>query len=103
MKNPMTPIGNRTRDRPACGAGPQQTAPLETSRKYEHQEAYANSKTHFDPYKFVFPRVKSKLPRRLFQDTPEIQGQSSTILYAIPKQNQFQWCFRQWKKPGLTF
>jgi hypothetical protein len=48
---------------------------------------------------FLFPRIKSKLKRRRFQDVTEIQEQSLTVLHAIPK-SQFQRCFQQWQKLG---
>jgi hypothetical protein len=41
---------------------------------------------------FLFPKMKSKLKRRSFQDVTEIQEQSLTVLHAIPK-SQFQRCF----------
>jgi hypothetical protein len=34
---------------------------------------------------FLFPRMKSKLKERRFQDVTEIQEQSLTVLHAIPK------------------
>jgi hypothetical protein len=46
---------------------------------------------------FLFPRMKSKLKGRRFQDVTEIQEQSLTVLNAIPK-SQFQRCFQQWQK-----
>jgi hypothetical protein len=45
---------------------------------------------------FLFPRMKSKLKGRRFQDVTEIQEQSLTVLHAIPK-SQFQRCFQQWQ------
>jgi hypothetical protein len=46
---------------------------------------------------FLFPRVKSKLKGRRFQDVTEIQEQSLTVLQAIPK-SRFLRCFQQWRK-----
>jgi hypothetical protein len=46
---------------------------------------------------FLFPRMKSKLKGRRFQDVTDIQEQSLTDLHAIPK-SQFQRCFQQWQK-----
>jgi transposase len=46
---------------------------------------------------FLFPRMKSKLNGRRFQDVTEIQEQSLIVLHAIPK-SQFQRCFQQWQK-----
>jgi hypothetical protein len=46
---------------------------------------------------FFFPRMKSKIKGRRFQDITEIQKQSLTVLQAIPK-SQFQWCFQQCQK-----
>jgi hypothetical protein len=49
---------------------------------------------------FLFPRMKSKLQGRRFQDVTESQEKSLTFLDAIPK-SQFQWfqcCFQQWRK-----
>jgi hypothetical protein len=43
---------------------------------------------------FLFPRMKSKLKGRRFQNVTEIQEQSLTVLHAIPK-SQFQRCFQQ--------
>jgi hypothetical protein len=48
---------------------------------------------------FLFPRMKSKLKGRRFQDITEIQEQSLTVLHAIPK-SQFQRYFQQWQKLG---
>jgi hypothetical protein len=48
-------------------------------------------------YLFSFPRMKSKLKGRRFQDVTEIQEQSLTVLHAIPK-SQFQRCFQQCQK-----
>jgi hypothetical protein len=42
---------------------------------------------------FLFPRMKSKLKVRRFQDVTEIQEQSLTILHAILR-DQFQRCFQ---------
>jgi hypothetical protein len=47
---------------------------------------------------FLFPRMKSKLKGRRFQDVTEIQEESLTVLHAIPK-FQFQRCFQQCQKP----
>lgn len=60
---------------------------MDASCQYDQQEADANSKTYFDPCKFLLPRMKSKLPRRLFQDAPEIQVQSLTNLHASQKKS----------------
>jgi hypothetical protein len=60
---------------------------MDTPCQYDQQEAAANGKTYFDPYKFLLPRMKSKLPRRLFQDTPEIQVQSLTNLHVSQKKS----------------
>jgi hypothetical protein len=46
---------------------------------------------------FLFPRMKLKLKGHCFQDVIEIQEQSLTVLYMIPK-SHFQWCFKQWQK-----
>jgi hypothetical protein len=72
---------------------------MDTSCQYDQQGADAKGKTYFDPYKFLLPRMKSKLPRRLFQDTPEIQVQLLTNLHVIKKKSD---SFRQWKIPELT-
>jgi hypothetical protein len=44
---------------------------------------------------FLFPRMKSKLKGRRFQDVTEIQKQSLTVLYAIPE-SQFQRWQKRW-------
>jgi hypothetical protein len=53
---------------------------------------------HLAPYDFfLFPKMKSKLKGRRFQDVTEIQEQLLNVLNAIPK-SQFQRCFQQWQK-----
>jgi hypothetical protein len=42
---------------------------------------------------FLFPRMKSQLRRRRFQDVIEIQEQLLTLLHAMPKR-QFLQCFQ---------
>jgi hypothetical protein len=59
---------------------------------------------------FLFPRMKSQLRRRRFQDVIEIQEQLLTLLHAMPK-HQFLQCFHSgrntvpdvlnWKEIGL--
>jgi hypothetical protein len=46
------------------------------------------------PCNFLFPRMKSELKWRRFQDVTEIQEQLLAVLRAIPK-SQFQRCFQQ--------
>jgi len=45
---------------------------------------------------FLFPRMKSQLRRRRFQDFIEIQEQLLTLLHAMPKR-QFLQCFHSGK------
>jgi hypothetical protein len=62
-------------------------------------EPYTPYSSHLAPCDFfLFPRMKSKLEGRRFQDVTEIQEQSLTVPHAIPK-SQFQRCFQQcWKR-----
>jgi hypothetical protein len=46
---------------------------------------------------FLFPRMKSNLKERRFQDVTEILEQSLTVPHAIPE-SQFKRCFQQWQK-----
>jgi hypothetical protein len=45
---------------------------------------------------FLFPRLKSTLKRKQFQDVVEIQLNTTRQLQAIPKQ-ACQTCFEKWK------
>jgi hypothetical protein len=45
---------------------------------------------------FLFPRLKSTLKRKRFQDVVEIQLNTTRQLQAIPKQ-AYQTCIEKWK------
>ena len=45
---------------------------------------------------FLFPKIKTKLKGRRFQDVTEIKENATRELRAIPEQ-AFQECFQQWK------
>jgi transposase len=48
---------------------------------------------------FLFPRLKSTLKRKLFQDVAEIQLNTTRLFQAIPKQ-AYQTCIETWKDRG---
>jgi transposase/AraC-like DNA-binding protein len=46
---------------------------------------------------FLFPKIKSHLKGRRFQDVEEIQANATRQMLAIPEK-EFQACFQQWKQ-----